>query len=84
MKSQAEANGIAEKAFIAIFIGSAYGPNIQAAEFIDKELAAASPDVLFVIAGGVGLGMTSDRKNVLITGPLDDKAKYQWFHAADI
>lgn len=76
--------GVDEKAFVAIFIGSGYGPNIQAAEFIDKELAAKLPQVTFVIAGGVGSGMRPSRKNVRVTGQLDEAGKYRWFHASDI
>ena len=76
--------GIAQDTFVAVFIGSSYGPNIHAAEFIDKTLANLLPDVTFVIVGGAGLGMTASRKNVVVTGQLDEAAKSRWFHAADI
>jgi glycosyltransferase involved in cell wall biosynthesis len=79
-----ETLGVDAGAFVAIFIGSAYGPNIQAAEFIDKELAARLPQVTFVIAGGVGAGMRPTHSNVRVTGQLDEAAKYRWFHASDI
>lgn len=79
-----EALGVDARAFVAIFIGSPYGPNVQAAELIDKELAPLLPDVSFVIAGGVGAGMRPSHRNVLVTGQLDDAAKYHWFHASDI
>lgn len=70
--------------FVAIFIGSPYGPNVQAADFIIHQLAPAMPEVTFVIAGGVGEGMESDLTNVLITGRLDEADKTRWFYASDI
>jgi glycosyltransferase involved in cell wall biosynthesis len=70
-------------AVVGIFIGSAYSPNIEAAEFINQRLAPAMPAVTFVIAGGVGDMIKSAHKNVRITGPLDDRRKYDWFHASD-
>ena len=75
---------IDHQAFVAIFIGSGYGPNVQAAEFIDQQLAPLIPNVSFVIAGGVGAGMRPGSKNVVCTGPLDDAGKHRWFHASDI
>lgn len=69
---------------IAIFIGSPYGPNLDAARFIERDLAHAMPDVTFVIVGGVGQHMVSDNRNVIITGPLDEDRKHEWFCAADI
>jgi len=82
--SAREALGVDAGAFVAIFIGSPYGPNVQAAKLIDKELAPLLPDVTFVIAGGVGAGMHPSHGNVRVTGQLDDAAKYRWFHASDI
>jgi glycosyltransferase involved in cell wall biosynthesis/GT2 family glycosyltransferase len=75
---------IPAEAFVAIFIGSGYGPNVEAAAFIDHVLSAAMPDVSFVVAGGVGVGMRPSCKNVVATGQLDDADKYLWFQAADI
>lgn len=76
--------GVDTNTFVAIFIGSGYGPNMQAAEFIDKELAARLPQVTFVIAGGVSASMRPSQKNVRVAGQLDEAAKYRWFHASDI
>lgn len=76
--------GVDTETFVAIFIGSGYGPNMQAAEFIDKELAARLPQVTFVIAGGVSASMRPSHKNVRVAGQLDEAAKYRWFHASDI
>lgn len=69
---------------VALFLGSQYGPNIEAAKFICNELALCCPEVLFVIAGGVGQVLASDRTNVLITGPLDDREKDHWLAAANL
>jgi glycosyltransferase involved in cell wall biosynthesis len=75
---------IPASAFVAIFIGSNYGPNVEAAHFIQNELAVLCPDTLFVIAGGVGASVTSHRKNVVVTGFLDDEQKLSWLAASDI
>jgi glycosyltransferase involved in cell wall biosynthesis len=68
----------------AIFIGSGYGPNIDAAKYIYTHLASALPDVNFIIAGSVGnvLGK-SKKKNVLITGFIDDEEKLEILQASD-
>lgn len=68
----------------AIFLGSAYGPNIDAARFIAEELAPRLPDVTFVIAGGVGTVVESARANVLITKELSVADLSIWLSAADI
>ena len=71
-------------AYVAIFIGSPYGPNVQAARFIVQQLAPVMPHVTFVIAGGVGRGMKSSLANVRITGHLDEAEKTRWLCACDI
>jgi glycosyltransferase involved in cell wall biosynthesis/GT2 family glycosyltransferase len=76
--------GLAASGRVAVFIGSGYGPNTDAAEFICRDLAPRLPDVTFVIAGGVGETVRSDRSNVVVTGLLDEAAKIRWFHASDI
>lgn len=75
---------IGEGEFLAIFIGSPYGPNALAAEFITRELAPAMPQVTFVIAGGVGQGMKAALPNIRITGQIDEANKTQWLYACDI
>lgn len=68
----------------AIFIGSNYQPNIEAATFIVKELASSFPEIDFVIAGGVGACITGDLpENVVITGFVDDEQKLTWLQAVD-
>lgn len=79
-----QALNIEVAAFVAIFIGSPYGPNAQAADFIAQQLAPAMPHVTFVIAGGVGQVMKSDLPNICITGSLDEAEKIRWLHTSDI
>ena len=76
--------GLDRISLIAFFIGSAYGPNVEAANFIAYELAPAMGDVFFVIGGGVGTQVSSDQSNVLVTGPLSDYQRKLWLTAADI
>lgn len=68
----------------AIFIGSAYGPNIEAGRFIVQELAPQVAEMNFVIAGGVGAALHGPvPPNVLVTGPLDEESRLRWLSAAD-
>lgn len=76
--------GLAKDQLVAIFIGSAYGPNLEAARFIIDSLANALPDVYFVIAGGVGAKLSTRKCNVKVTGGLDEDEKYQWLCVSDI
>jgi len=69
---------------VAIFIGSPYGPNVEGAKFIVELLAPALPEVVFIIAGGVGEGIKVKRDNLIITGNIDEQEKYHYFSAADI
>ncbi len=73
-----------DNGLIAIFIGSPYGPNLDAAQFIVEELALAIPEVTFIIAGGVGGHVTPESNNVVITGGINEHEKYLWFCAADV
>lgn len=76
--------GVDPAAYIAIFIGSLYGPNVQAADFIVQQLAPAMPHVTFVVAGGVSDGMQSRLSNVRLTGSIDEAEKRRWLYASDI
>lgn len=69
---------------VAVFIGSAYGPNVEAANFIIDDIAPNAPDVLFVIAGGVGSQVAANRNNIHITGMLSEEEKTLWLTASDI
>lgn len=69
----------------AIFIGSNYPPNLEACNFILKDLAPTLTDVNFVIAGGVGEGLsTGSSSNVLITGRLSEVSKIAYLTASDL
>jgi glycosyltransferase involved in cell wall biosynthesis/GT2 family glycosyltransferase len=75
---------------LAVFIGSLYPPNEEAATFICTELALALPDVTFAICGGVGGAIDVDALarrqigNVRVTGVLDDAARLEYLGAADV
>jgi glycosyltransferase involved in cell wall biosynthesis len=69
----------------AIFIGSNYNPNIEAGEFIIRELAPKCNDVLFIISGGVGTSLNAgELKNVMITGVISEEDKIKLLAASDI
>ncbi len=72
----------------AIFLGSKYQPNVEAAVFIADELAPRLPAVQFVIAGGVGEGLAeavrSSNNPVRVTGYIDDTEKFAWLAAVDL
>lgn len=70
---------------LAIFLGSAYEPNVEAARFIVNQLGPALPQVRFVVAGGVGEGMAQpSAPNVTITGRLSEEDKDVWLAASDM
>jgi FkbM family methyltransferase len=73
---------------LAIFVGSAYSPNVEGAEFICQTLAPALPDVAFAICGGVGTqlepALYAALPNVRVTGYLDDAQVNRYRTAADI
>jgi glycosyltransferase involved in cell wall biosynthesis/GT2 family glycosyltransferase len=70
---------------IALFIGSDYAPNIEAARYIADELTPRFSNILFVVAGSVGDRLASRRPpNLLITGLIDEDRKRDWLQAADI
>jgi glycosyltransferase involved in cell wall biosynthesis/GT2 family glycosyltransferase len=74
-------------ATMAIFLGSPYGPNVEAAEFIVDVLALAVPDMTFVIAGGVGTALLDRRRipgNVRITGQISEEEKRYYLQAVDL
>src|SRR6185437_3575034 len=71
---------------IAIFLGSMYGPNTDAARFIALNMAPACPGMLFIIAGGVGDALAGIplTDNLLITGRVDDERRDDLLLAADL
>lgn len=71
---------------VAFFIGSDYGPNVEAARFIADRLAPTLPAMRFVIAGGVGASLAGQAlpPNLVVTGTIEEAAKADWLRAADI
>lgn len=71
---------------IAIFMGSNYGPNVDAARFIADSLCRAMPEVTFVILGGVGDAIDSAMVpfNLRLTGVVDDTRRDTLLHGADL
>lgn len=82
-KDARERLGLPLGAFIGIFIGSPYGPNVDAAMFISDILAPLDPTTTYVIAGGVGQTVTPRTENVRLTGHITDEEKADWFAASD-
>jgi glycosyltransferase involved in cell wall biosynthesis len=76
--------GIDPQTFLAIFVGSQYGPNAEAALFILHDLAPAMPQMQFVIAGGVSTQLSSTLSNVVLTGALSEEQKDNWLGASDV
>lgn len=70
---------------LAIFLGSAYYPNVEAARFLMDVVAPADPSTTFVIAGGVGSAVPETTlTNVIVTGPLSEEEKLTWLAASDV
>jgi len=69
----------------AIFIGSDYPPNIEAANYIVDSLAKKCPNITFIIVGGVGNQLKKQNEhNIVITGPVDNDEKKMYINAADL
>jgi glycosyltransferase involved in cell wall biosynthesis len=71
---------------LAIFLGSAHPPNVEAARFLIESLAPALPEVDIVIAGGVcsGVGTIALPENVHLVGPLATAEKDALLARADV
>ncbi len=58
------------------FMGSAHGPNVDAASFIVSRLAPAFPNVTFELLGGVGEALRQPiPPNLVLRGVVDEDAK---------
>ena len=73
---------------VAVFVGSGYGPNTEAAAFIVEELAPAFPDMVFAIAGSVKEDYLRTHSatlppNVDLLGVISEEELYAVFAAAD-
>jgi FkbM family methyltransferase len=73
----------------ALFLGSDYSPNVEAAKFIVGRLAPALPHNTFVICGGVGTALDAPflaktGGNVRVTGMVSEEQKSDYLAAADM
>lgn len=70
---------------LVLFLGSGYGPNNDAARFVNERLAPSMPDVGFVLVGGCGKSLDAARvgANVYLPGIVEDDRKHEWLVAAD-
>lgn len=73
----------------AIFIGSGYGPNRDAALHIVEQLAPACPEIDFVLVGGVSEEASITRhgianRNIIFAGSVSDEEKIRHLQEADI
>ncbi len=71
---------------VALFIGSKYAPNVEAASYIANTLAPELSHMLFVVAGGVGDSLADLPKpfNLRVPGLVHEDTKYRWLHATDV
>jgi len=74
---------------MALFLGSNYSPNVEAATFIIGRLATALPHITFVICGGVGTALenallSTKGSNVRVTGMVSEEQKVDYLAAADM
>lgn len=73
-----------ENSSIGFFIGSDYGPNIEAAKFILEDVAPRLPHITFAIGGGVCARLPSaSLPNVSVLGYMEESDKQMWLRAAD-
>jgi glycosyltransferase involved in cell wall biosynthesis len=71
---------------MAVFVGSDYGPNVEAARFIATALARDVPEVTFVVQGGAGnaIDPAIAAPNLLCTGVVDADRRDLILQASDV
>lgn len=71
---------------MAVFVGSAHPPNVDAARFIIESIAPASISYCFAIVGQVcdAVAHLDRTSNVLLLGRLDDEEKTALFQLSDV
>lgn len=81
-----DALGIDAARPLAVFVGSDYAPNLEAARFIADSLAEEVPDVTLAIVGGAGGIVASGRppNNVVCTGVVDASLRDLVLQGADL
>lgn len=77
--------GVTQQALV-LFVGSGYGPNNDAARFVNEQLAPQMPNVRFAIIGGCCENLTGATlaPNIMALGVLDEDCKHEWMTAADV
>lgn len=82
----ADSDDSAPRTPLAVFVGSAHPPNVQAAEFIIDHIANQHPNVLFALVGSVCEAINVDGvpPNVRLLGFLDADEKEALFSMADV
>jgi FkbM family methyltransferase len=81
---------LAMEGFVALFIGSAYPPNLEAVGLILNQLAPANPEVTFVLVGGASepsivAGVAPHiPRNVRLLGHVSDAGRDEAYAAADM
>jgi glycosyltransferase involved in cell wall biosynthesis len=75
-----------KQSHLVVFVGSNYGPNNDAARFVQEQLAPTLPDVGFAIIGGCcdTLDKSKLAPNVVVLGTLEEQQKNEWMRAADL
>jgi glycosyltransferase involved in cell wall biosynthesis/GT2 family glycosyltransferase len=71
---------------LAMFVGSDYAPNNDAARFIAEDLAPSMRHVQYAILGSCcnALGSLNPTANVRVLGVVDEDTKKRWIRAADL
>ncbi len=75
---------------LALFVGSEYEPNLDAADYLIRQVSPAIPELTIGIVGGVGAAWSrrfdgdSPPSNVRIFGIVDAKLLVRIYQAADI
>lgn len=71
---------------MAVFVGSDYGPNMEAARFIANHLANEVPEATFVVLGGAGKAVdpSLSAPNVLGTGIVEAERRDLILQGADL
>jgi glycosyltransferase involved in cell wall biosynthesis len=78
--------GLPEGAPVAIFMGSDYAPNAEAARNLCQDVARQLPDVEFVIVGGCAKDLAASEVpgNVRVLGVVDAETRDRVLAAADV
>jgi len=80
-----QAAGLSWDGPVAIFMGSSYGPNNSAAQYIVDVLVPRHPDVQFIIVGGASESVSATpAQNLLLAGTVDEERRDALLLASDL